>query len=166
MSQTNSANQWTKRVNISMTCPSGKVVTVRRPGPEIALKGGKILRIFRARGIDPEKSTINQQLNVIETLSDDELNDLATFARAVLVNVMVDPPLSLKAKDGQLEPDDLPLGDFWFLAIQGMNGWPNAPVKLVDAEETTVAAVENFPEQQGAGANAGGDGKQVQPAPI
>src|SRR5690349_1817841 len=111
MSETNGTNQWTKRVPISITCPSGKTVIVRRAGPEIALKGGKILRIFRARGIDPAApSTINQQLDVIENLSEEELSDLTEFARSLLVNVMVDPPLALKAKDGQLEPDDLPVG--------------------------------------------------------
>jgi len=162
----NGTNVWRKRVNTSITCPSGKKVIVRRAGPEIALKSGKILRMFEKRDIDLTKASVEKQLEVIESLTDEELADLTAFARVVLVSVMVDPPLSLKPKDGQLEPDDLPLGDFWFLAMGGMNGWPSMPVKLADGEETTVAAVETFPAGQASGDGAGSNSEQVQPAAV
>lgn len=159
-------NVWRKRVNTQITCPSGKRVTVRRAGPEIALKSGKILRMFEVRDIDLTKASIETQLETIESLTDEELVDLTAFARVVLVSVLVDPPLSLKPKEGQLEPDDLPLGDFWFLAMGGMNGWPTMPVKLADGEETTVKAVETFPAGQESGDGASGNSEQVQPATV
>lgn len=162
----NGTNVWRKRVNTSIKCPSGKIVVVKRPGPEMALKAGKILRIFQSRGLDAATATLDKQLEVIESLSDSELDDLTVYARVLLVNVVVDPPLFLKPKADQLEPDDLPLGDFWFLAFGGMNGWPTMPVKLADGEETTVAAVEAFPPGQGPSDGTGSNSEQVQQASI
>lgn len=149
-------NVWRKRLTTSIECPSGNVITARRPGPDLALKAGKIARIFQKQ--KPEAAgDIDKQLEFIASLPDDELDKLMNFARILLVDVVMQPLLFLHPKEGQLEPDDLPLGDFWFLFTWAMNGGPDMPVKLVEGE-TTVEAVNNFPDGQDASDNAGEDG--------
>lgn len=155
-----SENVWRKRTNISITCPSGQVSTVRRPGPDLALKAGKIARMFQ-RQKTAATTDVNKQLEFIESLSDDELDKLTAFARVLLADVVIQPSLSLHPKEGQFGPDDLPIGDFWFLFIGAMNGWPDMPVKLTEGE-TTVEAVNNFPSGQSASPSAGEDSEVIQ----
>lgn len=135
---------WNKRVSIPLTCPSGEVVMVRRPGPDMALKAGKVGRILQrqAKGNDMEA-----QLAFIESLSDEEINKLMAFGRVMLADAVTEPALSLHQREGQLCVDDVPLGDFWFIFTSVMNGLPEMPVKIKDGE-TTVEAVETFSEEQ------------------
>lgn len=104
---------------------------------------------------------INAQLELIEKLPDDELNKLMAFARVVIVDVVMQPVLVANPKEGQLGPDDVPLGDFWYIFTWAMNGGPDMPVKLTEGE-TTVEAVGTFPSGQDAGSDAGEDGTTIQ----
>lgn len=149
-----STNQWQKRLTTSLLCPSGNVVTARRPGPDLAMKAGKIARIFQNKSLDD--LTVEQQLEFYEQLPDDELNKLMDFARILIADVVLQPLLSLNPKEGQLSPDDVPLQDFWFIFAWAMNGGRDIPVKLSEGE-TTVDAVENFPSGQDAGDDASED---------
>lgn len=157
MSQT---NQWRKRHTIKLTCPSGNTAICRRPGPDLALKAGKIARILKQQ--NDAGGDINKQLEVIERLPDEELNKLMAFGNVLLADVVVDPPLSVHPKEGQLSPDDVPLADYWFIYTWAMNGGPDMPVDLTNGEETTVEAVGMFPGGQDTGADASGDSEQVQ----
>jgi len=156
----NNGNQWRKRLTTSLLCPSGNVATVRRPGPDMALKAGKIARILQKQNVSAQ-SDIDKQLEFIETMPDDELEKLMGFARVLLSDCVIDPPLSLNPREGQLGPDDVPLGDFWFIFTWAMNGGRDMPVKLAEGE-TTVAAVETFPSEQGSSDSSGADGEVVQ----
>jgi len=151
-------NQWTKRQSISLTCPSGNVVIARRPGPDLALKAGKIARILQRQTTTID---INKQLEFIEQMPDDELDKLMGFARILVSDVVVQPSLSLHPKEGQLGPDDVPLNDFWYIFTWGMNGGPDMPVKLTEGE-TTVAAVDTFPAEQSRSDELSGDSEQIQ----
>lgn len=155
----NNGNQWRKRLTTSLLCPSGNVAIVRRAGPDMALRAGKVARILKRQ--DDAGSDIDKQLEFLETLPDDELNRVMAFARIVLADCVIDPPLSLSPKEGQLSPDDVPLQDFWFIYTWVMTGGPTMPVKLKEGE-TTVAAVETFPVEQGSGDSAVEDGEVVQ----
>lgn len=150
-------NVWRKRTTLSILCPSTKVAIVRRPSPELALRAGKIARMFQRQKIDAA-TDVERQLDFIESLTDEEINKLTVFARALLVNVMVEPRVFLNPTETQLEPDDLPNADFWFLFLGAMNGWPDMPIKLADGEETTVEAVATFPDGQGTSSDSGEDG--------
>lgn len=152
-------NQWRKRLTTSLLCPSGNVATVRRPGPDMILKAGKIARILQRQQDAGED--IEKQLEFLETLPDDELEKVMSFARTVLADCVVDPPISLRPKEGQLGPDDIPLSDFWFIYTWAMNGGRDMPVKLKEGE-TTVEAVETFPEEQTPGDSLGDDGEAIQ----
>lgn len=152
-------NQWRKRQTISLSCPSEAVVTVRRPGPDLALKAGRVARILQKQS--DAKGNVDKQLEVIEQLPDDELIKLMAFARVLMVDVVVEPLLSLNPREGQLSPDDVPLSDFWFIFTWAMNGGPDMPVKLTEGE-TTVDAVETFPSGQRSGDSVIEDGEQIQ----
>lgn len=153
-------NQWQKRRTTELECPSGNTAVVRRPGPELALKAGKITRILN-KNEDAAKQDIDSQLAFIEKLSDEELDKLTDFARILLTDVVVNPVLVLNPKEGQLSPDDVPLADFWYIFIWAMNGGPSMPVKTKEGE-TTVAAVETFPVGQGSSPGASEDSEQIQ----
>lgn len=148
---------WSKRISVPLTCPSGTVVMVRRPGPDMALKAGKVGRILQRQAAN--KNNVEAQLSFIESLSDDEINKLMAFGRVMLVDAVTEPALSLHAREGQLCVDDVPLGDFWFIFTSVMNGLPEMPVKTKDGE-TTVEAVENFPTEQ-AGSSGADDDREV-----
>lgn len=134
---------WSKRKSIPFTCPSGNVVQIRRPGPSLALKGTRAARIFQRGGedviTDPDK-----QLAFLESLPENELNDIYEFARVMLTDVVADPRLYMNPSGDQLGPDDVPLADFWAIFICASRGVPDMPVETKEGE-TTVDAVENFP---------------------
>lgn len=154
-------NQWRKRLTTSLLCPSGNVAIVRRPGPDLAVKAGKYARVLQKVAGKKGDAPIEEQLKAIESLPDNELEQLMAFARVIVADVVVSPPLSLHPKEGQLSPDDVPLADFWFIHTWGMNGGPTMPVKLKDGE-TTVEAVETFPGEQGSGDSPVEDGESIQ----
>lgn len=154
-------NQWQKRQTIKLACPSGNEVMVRRPGPDLAVKAGKFARVLQKVGGKKGNATPDEQLAAIEKLPDGELEQLMTFARVVLADVVINPPLSLHPKEGQLSPDDVPLNDFWFIHTWAMNGGPTMPVKLKEGE-TTVEAVETFPSGQEPGLTSSVDSEQIQ----
>lgn len=154
-------NQWQKRQTTKLICPSGNEVIVRRTGPDLAVKAGKFARVLQKVSGKDGKSTPDEQLAAIEKLPENELDQLMSFARVVLADVVIDPPLHLHPKESQLSPDDVPLNDFWFIHTWAMNGGPTMPVRLKEGE-TTVETVETFPEGQGSGLTAGVDSEQIQ----
>lgn len=152
-------NIWRKRQTKSFNCPSGNVVTVRRPGPDLALKAGKVARILQAQ--TEAGADIQKQLEFMETLPDVELEKLMAFARILIVDVVIQPPLSLHPKEGQLGPDDVPLEDFWVIFMAAMRGFPDMPVQTTEGE-TTLENVNNFPEGQSSSAGISEDSEVVQ----
>lgn len=152
-------NSWQKRQTTTLNCPSGNQVLARRPGPDLALKAGKIAHILKRNDAG---TNVDQQLDYIAGLPEAELDQLMAFARVVLVDVIVQPQLSLTPREDQFSPDDVPLNDFWFIFVWAMNGGPTMPVKLEGGEETTVEAVETFPSGQDTGPDLSDHGKQIQ----
>lgn len=149
-------NVWRKRPTISLNCPSGVVATVRRPSPGVMLKAGRVARIFQ-RQKPEDVNDVNKQLEFIESLPEDELAAVWSFARVVVCETVIQPPVFLNPKDGQFGVDDIELLDFWFIFSWAQNGGPDMPVALQEGE-TTIEAVHNFPSGQGTSDNAGEDG--------
>lgn len=158
-----SENTWRKRETISLECPTGNKVIARRPGPDLALRAGKVARILQAQ--TEAGATVDKQLEFIEKLPEDELDKLMGFARILVADVVIQPPLSLHPKEGQLSPDDVPLNDFWFIFTWAMNGGPTMPVKLREGE-TDIETVRTFPEGQEPGIDDGEDGRSVEGFPC
>lgn len=154
-------NEWRKRRTMMLTCPSGNEVLVRRPGPDLAIKAGKFARILQKVSGKNGKATPEEQLLAIENLPDGELEQLMVFARVVLADVVIDPPLALHPKEAQLSPDDVPLNDFWFIHTWAMNGGPTMPVATREGD-TTVEAVETFPGAEGSSSSPGVDSESIQ----
>lgn len=153
-------NVWRKRESKSLECPSSNVIVVRRPGPDLALKAGKVARILQPLLQSAAGGDVNQQLAYIETLPDAELDKLMTFGRILIADVVIQPPLSLNPREGQLSPDDVPLNDFWFIFTWAMNGGPDMPVKLREGE-TDIETVRNFSEGQGSNLDLSEDSGSV-----
>jgi hypothetical protein len=154
-------NQWQKRQAVKLVCPTGNEVMVRRTGPDLAVKAGKFARVLQKVAGKNGKATPEEQLLAIEQLPEKELESLMAFARVVIADVVVNPPLALHPKEGQLSPDDVPLVDFWFIHTWAMNGGPTMPVQMQEGE-TTVEAVETFPTGQESSTAPGIDSEQIQ----
>jgi hypothetical protein len=154
-------NQWQKRKAMLLVCPSGNEVMARRTGPDLGVKAGKFARVLQKVSGKDGKATPTEQLAAIEQLPDKELEQLMAFARVVVADVVVDPPLALNPKGDQFSPDDIPLNDFWYIHTWAMNGGPTMPVQLREGE-TTVEAVETFPGGQEPSIAPGVDSEQIQ----
>ncbi len=151
---------WKKRRVVTITCPSGVECDVRRPGPEIGLKGGKMMRVLH-KLVGPEGKPLpfSEVLTRIEALSDEELASLMIFAREVVMAAVVRPKLVARPSPGiedEIGPDDIELQDFWHIFNWAMSGAPGVPIETKDGE-TTVEAVETFPGQPSASNSAGED---------
>lgn len=155
----NNLNQWSRRRTVELTCPSGNVVMVRRPGPSMALKVGRIARILEKQPADAK--SIEAQLKWMESLSDDELDALTDYAERIMPDIVVSPVVSLHPKEGEYHPSDLPVPDFWDIFLRVMHGLHELPVKLKEGE-TTVGAVQNFPLAEAGSIESVGDSEQVQ----
>lgn len=161
---------WTKRRVVTITCPSGVECDVRRPGPEFGLEAGRLMRVLRR--VFPqgqgEEVQLEQTMLAFEKLSDEEMAQFLVFARKVVIGTMVRPRLVAKPSPGiedEIGPDDLPWTDFLYILNWAMSGGPTIPVQTKEGE-TTVAAVETFPEPPGPSADAVSDSGTVPPVAV
>jgi hypothetical protein len=146
--------QWQKRRSMSMTCPSGAVCEVQRPGPEVSIKAGRIIHLFK-----PETA------GSVEQLSDEEAARIYVFARQAVAAAVTSPKLSLDEKPDSLTPEDIPPQDFWHVFTWVMRGGPDLPVTLREGE-TTVEAVETFPVELSGDDVVGVNSEQVSSAAV
>lgn len=155
------ANTWKKRAVLSLECPSGSVCRVRRPSPEVSLKGGRIANFFMPKA---QSGSFNPD-TAFEELSDEEAASMYLLAREIVLAAVVEPKLSRNTDSDGLTPEDIPPSDFWFIFSWAMKGGRDLPVKLKEGE-TTVDAVETFPVESGALPVSGSGGEQVSQAPV
>lgn len=130
---------WAPRKLETLTCPSGQVVQVRRPGPEFMLRVGKYARTFTSLKDQTSQSAEDPAEHYLETiakLNDEELAALMIFAREYVTASLVEPKLSRNPNydAGEIGPDDLPMADFWFLFGQGMTGFEGLTVPVGETE--------------------------------
>lgn len=158
-------NNWKKTQSIKVTCPSGTVVSLKRMGPELVLRSGKIQRLMSkvetVGGVTQEE----KGLAFLEALTDDEVTKLSLFALEVVLNTVVAPRIVRNPGPDEIGPEDIPLSDFWFIYHYAMGLSRDLPVKTQEGE-TTVEAVETFPDGQAGSPGTGIDGEELQGAPC
>lgn len=136
---------------------------MKRPGPEIGIRGGQLMRVLQR--LQPPKDveaheTAEKMIARMESLTDDDFTRLMVFARQVVMAALVIPKLVAMPSPGvenEIGPDDIPFPDFFFIFMWATSGSTGIPVATKDGE-TTVEAVETFPGTEGPGPGAGGDG--------
>lgn len=154
-------NTWSRRIAKKYTCPSGNEVMVQRSSPSLVLKSQRFLPILkRISGPDGQAKAEDQLVKLLE-LPDDELEKMTDYAEIVIADAVVQPPLSLNPKVGELSPRDIPQNDFWMLFFYISSGCPEIPVQTKDGE-TSVEAVANFPEGQDASPGVSAHSESVQ----
>lgn len=144
-------NQWKPSLTHEVTCPSGQKVLVKRPGPEFAIRAGRIPNIFASE--DPEDKKQEGETEeeygkrLIGKWSNEEQQSLVDFARYLLVSMVVSPKLVLNPRPerGELGPDDTG-DDFWFLYKYGMDKFYREKVAVGDAE-VEAKDLESFREE-------------------
>jgi len=142
-------NNWKRKIE-PLTCPSGQVVKVRRPGPEFTLKAGKVARTFtQVRKAAEGQGEQEYGLDIIASMSDEELAAVMIFARELVCAMLVSPKLVKQPiNDDEIGPDDIPDNDFWFLFNHGMTGFFNLRVP-VGTEEVEVSDLTSFRRESG-----------------
>jgi hypothetical protein len=146
---------WKPRKLLSLTCPSGQMVQVRRPGPELGLRSGRVARTFTAISGDATKKKRDDESleqyyqRFFDELSDEELSALLLFAREMVLAMMVSPKLVLNPNPDKDEigPDDIG-NDFWYLFNYGMTNFVGIKVPVGNAE-VEVKDLETFRGESG-----------------
>lgn len=165
---------WQPRKAETLTCPSGQVVTVRRPGPEFALRAARIHKTFTKKANKSKEELEKEQqemeglspeeygLKTLANMDDEELAGVMIFTRELVCAMLVSPRLVREPRPGMNEvgPDDIG-DDFWWLFNYAMTGFYGLKVPVGDAE-VEVADVESFrPESSFPGDSV--DGESVSP---
>ena len=145
-----STNGWKPRKSIYLECPSGQKVTVRRPGPEFALRAGRVTKTFTKSKEEQAENQSKTPEEIMAAMSDEELAALTIFARELVVAMMVSPKLVLNPNPDRDEigPDDID-SDFWFLFNYGMENFYGIKVPVGDDGEVEVKDLESFREDAG-----------------
>lgn len=149
-------NSWQKRAVTKFVCQSGNEVMARRSSPSLSLKANRYQRVLKKI----EDKDVNQVIEKMQLLPDDELESLTDFAAITIEDSVVEPALSLKPKQGEFSPHDIPPADFWEIFMWISKGCPSIPVETKEGE-TTVEAVSNFPGGQ-VDPDVGAGSEQVQ----
>lgn len=175
MSKSGNGYGWKKRQVITVTCPSGQQVIVKRPGPEFYLRSGRVARTFTT-GLDkdPNAPAADASLEAkrdywtdkIANMSDTELEALILFAKDLIVTMVISPRLVLNPREDsdEIGPDDIE-HDFWFLFAYGMANFVGIkiPVGAPGAEsEVEVSDLSTFRPEPGVSRDSV-DGVHVQP---
>jgi hypothetical protein len=112
-------------------CADGSTVYVHRPGPELALRVGRIPRTFtKSVGDDGEKLSPEERL---AQMSDEEQDATVQLAREVIVAMVASPKLTLNPREGELGPDDTG-ADFWPLFAYAMDNYFKIKVPVGEGE--------------------------------
>jgi hypothetical protein len=155
--ESNNSGGWKQRKIETLTCPSGEVVQVRRPGPEFMLRSGKIVSTFSrvmnanaAIAQDTSLSTHERGLQIIANMSDEELGAVMIFARELVCAMLVSPRLVQSPRPGtdEIGPDDIG-DDFWWLFAYAMGGYFGLPVPVGDDQEVSISDLESFRTDEG-----------------
>lgn len=155
---------WKKRQLITLPCPSGQKVIVRRPGPEFTLRSGRVARTFtKALTVNAEPNAPKDAndlaamqeygLEIIAKMSDEDLAALMLFARDLVVTMVVSPRIVLNPREDsdEIGPEDIG-NDFWFLFAYGMKNFMDlkVPVGTGDMEsEVEVSDLSTFRAESG-----------------
>lgn len=155
---------WEKRKVHDLPLPSGGTRKVKRPGPALTVSQGRLQRVLKVNVTDKSPDQVGEDF--VDALDDHTEKAYVDYSvKVVLACVVNDPSEQLHVvatprKPNEITPDDIPPEDFWAIV-----GWYNAGCKDIPVEteegETTVEAVETFPEEQGGRTEPGSNGQSV-----
>lgn len=162
----NNGNGWKPRKIETITCPSGQVVQVKRPGPEFTLKAGRVARTFtKAVSERPvgDQTLEEYGLSVLEGMSDEDLAVVTLFGKQLVCAMMASPKLVLNPREGfdEIGPEDVPGRDFWHLFGYAMSNFVGMTVPVGESE-VEVKDLETFRDESGISGD-GVDGLHVSP---
>lgn len=124
-------NGWKPSKVQPYTCADGSTVYVHRPGPELALRVGRIPRTF-TKSLNDENEKLSPEERLSQ-MSDEEQDATVQVAREVIVAMVVSPKLKLNPKEGELGPDDTG-ADFWPLFSYAMDNYFKIKVPVGEGE--------------------------------
>lgn len=137
-------NGWKPSKVEAYTCADGSTVYVHRPGPELALRVGRIPRTF-TKSLNDENEKLSPEERLAQ-MSDEEQDATVQVAREVIVAMVVSPKLKLNPKEGELGPDDTG-ADFWPLFSYAMDNYFKIKVPVgegeVEAEDLVTFRAES-----------------------
>lgn len=154
---------------VTVTAPSGLEYRVVRAQMNAYLEGGRLPENFvvlmrRAANREITQEQALQQLDPQDGVAYEK------FLSRLVQECVVQPRVVTRPAetDDEIDIGDLGLiGDYDFLALYIAGLVPDQPVATTEGE-TSVAALEDFRDEseQRISAESGGDGPEVQPAPV
>lgn len=147
--ETTKASDYKKRVRPTLTLPSGAIFQVRKPGPEIAIRAGRLPRNLLSTVLGARKGESEEEtgMRLLEEMSDEEFGALMLFARDMVQSIVVSPRIVVGAtREDELDPADLDSADFWALFGWGVRG--GETVQMGESE-VSVGALETFRQDGG-----------------
>ncbi len=139
-----STNTWKKQQTVRFECPSGQVVYVRRPGPDLGLRSGRVAEFFQS--LDPQDQ--EAMWDKLESMTDEEAMRVKKFIRELVMATVVTPKIHENPQGEELGIEDIPAKDFWAIFAWGSTGGNTMSVKLGEGE-TTLESVDTFSQGQG-----------------
>lgn len=143
---------WKPRKVEQITCPSGEMVHVKRPGPEFMLKAGRVARTFTKQKEEiPNDQNIREYgLDLLANMSDEELAKVMIFGRELVCAMLVSPKLvqNPQPDSDEIGPSDIPFEDFCFLFNHGMTDYFGIKIPVGDTE-VEVKDLESFRAESG-----------------
>ena len=110
----NKADEWRNKADTAaetlvmpLPLPSGMTISARRPGPLRFAQWGRLPMMIG-------------RLATGATISNEEIVELMTFLRELLVWCVVDPPIAVDGGAESMQPSDVPDMDLYFIANWAM----------------------------------------------
>lgn len=155
---------WKPRKTLTLECPTGQKVIVQRPGPEIFLKTGRVLRGFARKAGLTEEQAQQAMAKDLADMSDEELALSMQVGREWVVAMLVSPRLVInpQPESDEIGPDDLHFQDYWFLFSFAMDGFMGIKIPVGDTE-VEVADLESFRSESIVSRDSV-DGQDIRPA--
>lgn len=143
--QITSAAEWRKEATEIVTCPSGAKIELRRISKDTLIISRRLPSTLLAqvvRALDGADS-----LGGGAQLTDQQIADVPALADAVIIHAVKRPRVVLEnAGEGEMNLDDIPEQDRFFIYHRVLFGSPQVPVALENGGETTIENVAEFPD--------------------
>lgn len=158
---------WKKTQPLKFNCPSGAVVYLKRPGPEMALYMARLPQVFNAPRpeVEPKTDEEIQRLGLerLASMSDEEAEAYVQVARRSVHSCLVSPKLPWESSDpNTLTIQDIPAEDVWEIWKWAQTGGRGLSV----GKEVNVEDVETFSEGGAPAPGAWIDSNENEPATI
>lgn len=147
----------------SLELPSGAVFEVKRPGPEVTIKAGRLPSNLFGRMAEAIKgkdgSPVAKGMEVFQNMTDGEIVAFKGYADILVASAVVSPRMTAgESTEEALSVNDLDQVDFWHLFAWANSGGKTLPIQVKGGGEVSIDDLETFHDDGG----VPGDGAYIE----